>query len=322
MTRHLTGMVLGKFLPPHLGHTYLVEFARQQVDALAVVVGTLAAEPIPGALRFAWMRELAVGCDVVHLTDENPQAPEEHPRFWDIWRESLRRVLPYSPDLVFASEDYGWRLAEELGARFVPVDRGRAIVPVSGTAIRADPRAHWDYLTPPARAYYVRRVVVCGPESTGKTTLAERLARHYRTVWVPEYARALLEAQGGRVSAEDLPRIARGQVASEDVLARRANRLLIVDTDAAMTRVWSEALFGAADPEVIALADARRYDLHLLCDVDVPWVDDPVRYLPSERESFLARCRAELERGGRRWVRVHGSWDERFARAVAAIDAL
>ena len=79
-------MVLGKFLPPHLGHVYLIEFAREYVDDLSVVVGTLRAEPIPGELRFLWMRELFPDVRVVHLTDENPQHPEEHPEFWRIWQ--------------------------------------------------------------------------------------------------------------------------------------------------------------------------------------------------------------------------------------------
>jgi NadR type nicotinamide-nucleotide adenylyltransferase len=136
-------MVLGKFMPPHLGHVFLVEFAREYVKDLTVVVGTLKAEPIPGELRYGWMRELFPDVRVVHLTDENPQYPHEHPRFWDIWRDSLQRVLPVKPDYVFASEEYGAKLAEVLGAEFVPVDIARGAVPVSGTAIRNDPWTHW-----------------------------------------------------------------------------------------------------------------------------------------------------------------------------------
>lgn len=116
------GLVLGKFMPPHLGHVYLVDFARAYASDITVVVGTLAREPIPGALRFEWMRELAPSANVVHLTDENPQEPHEHPRFWDIWRESLLRVAP-KPDYVFASEMYGARLARS-ARRYV--DSGRS----------------------------------------------------------------------------------------------------------------------------------------------------------------------------------------------------
>src|SRR6476620_7186966 len=98
-----TGMLLGKFMPPHLGHVYLGEFAARSVDQLTIVVCSLASEPIPGELRFAWMRELFPFSNVVHLTDDLPQTPEEHPDLWPLWRAALRRVLPDRRDCVFAS---------------------------------------------------------------------------------------------------------------------------------------------------------------------------------------------------------------------------
>jgi HTH-type transcriptional regulator, transcriptional repressor of NAD biosynthesis genes len=315
-------MVLGKFLPPHLGHVYLCEFAQRHVDELSIVVGTLVREPIPGTLRHAWMRELFPDARVLHLTDENPQEPSEHPDFWDIWRDSLLHVLPRPPDHVFASESYGWKLAEVLGAEFVPVDPARSVVPVSGTAVRNDPFGHWVYLPRCVRPYFVKRVCVFGPESTGKSMLAARLARHYDTVFVPEYARTLLEARPGAVTAADIPRIARGQAASEDGLARAANRLLVCDTDLLTTVLWSETLFGDCPSWIRDAAERREYDLYLLTDIDVPWVPDPVRYLPRERESFRDRCRQMLESRGRPYVLLSGSWDVRFSRAVSAIDEL
>ncbi len=319
MTR---GMVLGKFLPPHTGHVYLVDFARAYVDDLTVVVGTLAREPIAGELRVKWMRELFPQVRVVHLTDENPQYPHEHPDFWAIWKASLLRVLPAPPDLVFASDSYGHELAAVLGASYVPVDAARAAVPICATKVREDPMAHWEYLPRCVRPHFLRRVCVFGPESTGKSTLAARLAAHYRTQWVPEYARGLLEGREGRVAAADMPLIAKGQHASETALAPSANRVLFCDTDPLATVLWSEALFGAVDTEVRAAGDAASYDLTLLTDVDVPFVPDPVRYLPDERASFFARCEEALTARGRPFVRLRGSWDERFAAACAAVDTL
>jgi HTH-type transcriptional regulator, transcriptional repressor of NAD biosynthesis genes len=315
------GLVLGKFLPPHAGHVYLIEAARRLVDQLTVVVGTLASEPIPGAVRHAWMRQLFPTLDIVHLTDENPQHPGEHPEFWAIWRASLGRVLSAPPDVVFASEAYGKPLAGLFGARFVPVDPGRVAIPISGTAVRADPLAAWAYLPGCVRAHYAVRVCVFGPESTGKSTLAGQLGREFGTVVVPEYARTYLEHRGGALAQADLPAIALGQAASEDALAPTCDRVLVCDTDPLLTRVWSETLFGSC-PEVIdRVARDRHYDLTLVTDVDVPWVADPVRYLPDDRRGFLARCITALETCGRRYVIVRGGAAERLAAARAAITA-
>ena len=131
--------MLGKFLPPHRGHQYLVDFAREYCERVTVLVCTLESDPIPGELRFRWMREMFPDQHLVHITDPLPQEPAEHPRFWDIWRGVCRRAAPDGVDVVFASEDYGHTLAQVLGAAYVPVDHGRRQVPVSGTRIRADP---------------------------------------------------------------------------------------------------------------------------------------------------------------------------------------
>ncbi len=316
------GLVIGKFMPPHKGHVHLVDFARGYVDQLTVVVESVAGEPIPSALRYGWMQELAHGCRVHHLTTHHPQAPGEHPDFWGLWTRTLTAICPDGIDYVFASEAYGVRLADALGARFVPVDPGRDAVPISGTAIRADPMKNWAHLPDCVRPYFVRRVCVFGPESTGKTTLARRLAERFETVAVPEYARAHLESQGGALDAADMPLIVRGQTAAEDALARQARRVLICDTDPLTTALWSQALFGRCAPEVTAAARARRYDLTLLLDVDVPWVDDPVRYLPEDRHGFYAQCEAALRTHGRPHVKLSGTWDARWREAVEAVETV
>ena len=310
MTR---GLVLGKFLPPHAGHVYLIETARRQCDDLSIVVGTLAREPIAGALRALWMRALFPDLRVLHLTDDNPQEPSEHPRFWEIWRDSLLAILPAPPDVVFTSDAYGARLADVLGARWVPIDPARATVPVSGTAIRAAPLAHWRYLPHPVRAHYARRISVFGPESTGKSTLAVELAARLGTVCVPEYARAYLEARAvAAPTRADLDAIAAGQAAAEDAFVPDCNGTLICDTDPLLTAVWSATLFGEPLP-----LPPRRYDLTLLCDVDLPWVADRVRYLPDDRRGFFDRCVTALRAADRRYVVIRGA--NRLDQAVGAI---
>ena len=315
-----TGMVLGKFMPPHTGHLYLVEFARSYVDRLTVVVGSLQDEPIPGDLRFEWMKELFPGEQVVHLTDENPQHPSEHPDFWQIWYDSLMSILPECPDFLFASEDYGSTLAGVLGAEFIPLER--TVLSVSGTDIRKNPLAWWDYLPRCVRPYYVKKVCLFGPESTGKTTLAKALARHFGTIFVPEYAHVLLSRLCGELEASQMELIAKGQQASERALSRSANRLLFCDTDLLTTTIWSRVLFGDCPQWILEAAEDSYYDLYLLLDVDVPWIDDVHRILPDNRRPFFEFCRAELERLNRRYIVLSGSWDERFSVATAGVKSL
>jgi HTH-type transcriptional regulator, transcriptional repressor of NAD biosynthesis genes len=214
------GLILGKFMPPHAGHQYLVEFAQNFVERLTVLVCSLDREPIAGRLRYQWMRELFPQARIVHVTQDLPQEPSEHPRFWDIWRQVVLKAAGGPIDFVFASENYGHQLAQEVGATFIPVDPGRELVPVSGTAIRARPLEHWRFVPECVRPYFVKRVCLFGPESTGKSTLARDLAARFDTVFVAEFARGLLDPKQGVCHPGDIPLIARGQAAAEDALAR------------------------------------------------------------------------------------------------------
>lgn len=318
--------VLGKFLPPHLGHCFLIEEAARRSERLTVVVGSLAAEPIPGELRVEWLRRIFPPerwrhVEIVHLTDENPQYPEEHPDFWDIWVRSLNRLVD-QPDAVFSSELYGDELARRMGCEHILIDLDRTRYPVSGTAIRSAPLLHWDFLPAPVRPYFVKKILITGPESTGKSTLARQLAEHFQTVYAHEYAREYIDQKGAWIEAADIPRIARGQLALEDGLLQKANRFLFCDTDLIATRIYSEHYLGSCPAEVIAAANEREHDLNLLLDIDVPWVADPQRLEPWNREYFFNWFRRELEMRQRPYVLIRGDWRERTLRAVQETEAL
>lgn len=309
-------------MPIHRGHQYLIDFALERVDHLTILVGTLESEPIPGELRYGWMKELYPQVSVRHLTDENPQYPHEHPLFWEIWTASIRKFISSGPDVVFTSETYGDQLADCLGAQHQLCDLARCAIPISATEIRENPFSNWHFLPEPVRAYYAKRIVIYGPESTGKTTLAEKLASHYNTSWVPEFARDYLDKKGAWVEVADIPKIAEGQLQSEDALARKANRLLICDTDLITTSIYSQHYFGECPESVTQKADEREYDLYLLMDVDVAWVADWQRPDPTNRQYFFEKFKNELERRRRKYVVISGSYEERFNRAIKAIDAL
>jgi HTH-type transcriptional regulator, transcriptional repressor of NAD biosynthesis genes len=317
-----TGLVLGRFLPPHLGHQYLIDFAQNYVDELLLVVGTRPTDAIAGELRVSWIQEMASRARVIHVIDENPA--ETDPHYWQIWEQTLRAALPFIPDYIFASEDYGWKLAELLGMEYIPVNHARTLVPISATQIKADPMQYWQYIPPAVRPYFVKKVCIYGPESTGKSTLTINLARHFDTVFVEEYARGLLDFKNGHCDFEDIEKIARGHRASEKALARQANRILFSDTDMLTTIVWSHALFGKCPAWIEEAVNDVNYDLYLVSNIDTPWVDDNQRFFaaPHERQAFLDRCLQALAEHNRSYVMLSGTWEERFDAAVQAVEKL
>jgi len=313
------GFLLGKFMPPHAGHMRLCETASRIVDDLTILVCWLADDPIPGPLRLDWMRELFPRARIVGHGEAVPQAPDEHPRFWEIWRQIVREAQPEPIDLVFAGEDYGARLALEAGAAFVPVPR-LARHP-SATEIRRAPWRHWDALPPPVRGHFAGTICLVGAESTGKTVLAERLARHFATDWVPEYGRVHCDLHGRDLAARDLVAIAERQSAAIAAARRWCDRRVFADTDALATGVWSEMLLGHVPDGV---RGHPLSDLYLLLDDDVPWLDDGTRYFrdAERRRAFSERTRRALEEAEAAFVTIRGGWDERFAAAASAVERM
>lgn len=316
-----TGFLLGKFMPLHAGHQLLIESARAMVDRLTILVCWLPDDPVPGALRLQWVRDLYPDCHVVGHDAVVPQEPGDHPDFWTIWTDIVRTVHPDPVDRVFASEPYGAELAARVGARFVPVDINRTAIPVSGTAVRDDPAAAWRWLAEPVRAHYRRRIVLHGPESVGKSTLGTRLARHFDTVLMPEYGRTYCEAFGTALDADDLLRIFDGHVAMDAALRRHAGPLMVSDTDPLMTQAWAIMLLGTRLPQIDAWDDPA--DLYLVPALDLPWRDDGTRLFGSDlaRRQFMDAAIAELERRHLKWAWVEGEGDLRFQSALAAVIA-
>lgn len=158
-----------------------------------------------------------------------------------------------------------------------------------------------------------------GPESTGKTSLAEALAEHYGAPAVPEYARTYLENLDRAYVEEDLLHIARGQLAWEEEYADRAGERLIIDTSLVVLKIWSEYKYGRCHPFILENLRERRYDLFLLCRPDLPWSFDPLREHPDKREELFNIYQRELTALGFPYEVISGRGEERIARALAAI---
>lgn len=171
------------------------------------------------------------------------------------------------------------------------------------------------------------KVVLFGPESTGKTTLSKALARHYNSVWVPEYAREYLQDKWNNerktCEPKDLLPIAFGQMRLENQLAQKTDTVLICDTDLLETKVYSEVYYsGSCDVQLKMAALKNQYDIYFLCNIDVPWEADDLRDKPHERQFMFEAFESQLKSLNLPYVLLSGSKTERLQLAVSHIDQL
>jgi NadR type nicotinamide-nucleotide adenylyltransferase len=216
-----------------------------------------------------------------------------------------------------------------MGAEHVLVDRRRRAVPISATRIRRDPQRYFEYLSRGARAHYVKRIVLLGAESTGKTTLARALAEHYGTVWNPEFGhayswfRAAPADDWASWTTAEFVTIAQLQNWYEDFMATQASRVLFCDTNAWTTGLFHEVYLGSRSPEVDRLA-TRAYDLAIVCDPMTPFAQDELgarRDGPHRAAMHEAYIR-HLDETGTPYVVVAGTHAQRMQQATTAVDAL
>lgn len=182
----------------------------------------------------------------------------------------------------------------------------------------------------------LKKIVIIGPESTGKSTLCQELAEHFETIWCPEYAREYLLSNGTDYSFQDLLTIAKGQIALEEQLADklelRAAPLLeqdydipyFIDTDMSVMKVWCEFVFNKCHPFIEEQLAKRKIDHYFLCQPDLPWVKDQLREYPdlATREKLFTIYRNWLENQSVPWTLIQGKDVERMKLAVHAVNRI
>jgi len=335
------GLVVGKFCPLHLGHEFLIRQAQTACREVLVISYTKPSFPgYDSERRETWlqarfpelMTRVIDECRLIALCQESgitsiseippDDAPDDAHRNFVAWL--CRDVLRKKVDSVFTSESYGDGFAGVLSQYFghhvthICVDQARVTIPVSGTAIRANPLAHREFLSSEVYASFIPRVCLLGGESSGKTTLAACLAKALQTTWVAEYGRSLWEAKQGQLEFQDMLRIGQMQIAREDEQARQANSVLICDTSPLTTAFYSQELFGRVEDELSRMAD-RHYDLILLCAPDFAFVQDGTRQDQAFRLRqhrwyiYAMKCRGFSHR------EVGGPPDQRLAEGISLI---
>lgn len=169
-----------------------------------------------------------------------------------------------------------------------------------------------------------KKIVVIGPESTGKSTLTQALAEHFGEPWVPEYAREYLDILDRPYQYEDLLAIGKGQVALEDEQMKFARKFLFCDTDLHVLQVWSESKYRRVHPWILKQIEMRKYDFYLLTDIDTPWEADPQREHPEPemRQYFFDLYRSLLEKKGIAYQLVRGDRETRIAKAIQYVSRI
>lgn len=312
------GLVLGKFYPPHNGHLHLINSAIEQCETVHVMICSLKSENISGTFRYHSLIRCFKGnknVKIIHCTDENPQTPEEHPFFWKIWYDSVYNNIE-TLDVVFTSEDYGDEFAKVLGIEHVLVDKERVTVPISGTKVREDALREWEYIPDVVKGYFTVKIVIMGSESTGKSTMVNKLANFFNGKIVEETGRTYTENMPDltKLTQRDMEIIALNHIIEVEKYDLEAKKFLFVDTEAITTKIFGEMY---VDPKfesksIELMIKAQKYDTYFLLENDVPFINDGTRHSEEIRTFTNKRLKEELTKHKIPYISITGNYEERY----------
>lgn len=333
------GIVPGRFLPPHRGHLNAILQASTKCEKLYVVVCEnegnkfqcefAGIKPMSLEMRARWLSaELSELSHIkVLMLDERKLDIPEYPFGWEKWSKSLHDLIPEEADVIFGGEEE----YKEGYTKYFPsvkyeiYDCKRTAYPISGTAIRNNPYANWDYILGAARPHFAKKVLIVGTESCGKTTLTKMLAKTFHTSWAREEGRYYSEKYFGCnedvFNVDDFFNIGWEQRQIEEQAFRNANKIVFCDTDAVITQYYCEMYMGESNPKLEVFVDKDRYDLILMMKPDVKWVDDGLRWNSEDEKRWKLHEQLKqmyLDRGfdANKIVEIGGNYNERFNKAI------
>ena len=318
------GLVIGKFLPLHKGHIALINFAVSHCDEVIVSMSVTEHDLIAPALRLGWIKEVFNNNPSVTIQSIQDDFDQED-LLWKerikIWAAFVKKRFP-NVNIIVSSEEYGQLLAQELGITSLSFDPQRIQFPVSAFNIRGNPFKYWDFIPNEVRPYFVKKICFYGPESTGKSYMAKRMAAHFKTEWVPEVAREIVTTNDFTV--DDIIKI--GYAQTERILekAKIANKILFCDTDLITTQIYCRHYLKVVPPILYQLEKQIKYDLYFLFEPDVPWVADGLRDLGDRerRIEMFEVFKMELDMRNIPYTLVKGSWGEREEIIKREVDQL
>jgi HTH-type transcriptional repressor of NAD biosynthesis genes len=323
------GMFGGCFNPLHLGHVDVIVEASCLCEKLYIILDHSPnhKEEIDIKQRISWLKSVTSDMENVEVVMTVNESKDKDDYDWGRGMADIREAIGSKIDAVFVGSDYKGRGVWEQyfpEAEIRYVDRKRRAI--SSTMIRKNPYKYFEFLPECVRRYYTKKVVFVGTESCGKTTLVRNLAKVFGTSWVEEVGRAVTYEAGGTelLMREDYEAIIHRHKVAEYEALRKANKVLLVDTEAVVTSFYYFLEFGEDFELGEMTARLNEYDLCLFLEPDVPWVQDGWRFTAEEekRQENNRLMKEMLVRAGVDFVEISGSYLERFEKARGLIKGL
>jgi HTH-type transcriptional regulator, transcriptional repressor of NAD biosynthesis genes len=318
--------VFGKFLPFHKGHEAMINFALSKCDFLTVLVCCSDKENIPDKVRKSWIQttiEKQKNVEVKtfnYLESELPNTSETSESVSKIWANIFIKQFPdYS--LLITSEEYGNFVAAFMNIQHIAFDIPKKLFPVSATAVRNDVFANWKFLPDSVKVDFVIKVVILGTESTGKTSLTEKLSKHFNCSLVLEAGRDII-ANSNSFTFDDLYLVATEHAKRIDKTILADSPLIIIDTDIHTTKSYSRFTFEKELEVTTDIYNSNRANIYLYLNNDVEYLQDGTRLSEAERNLLDLSHRQVLTDHYIDIIEIKGDWDERFEKAVVQINKL
>ena len=327
------GMYGGSFKPLHMGHVDCIIRAANMCKELYIVlsIGHNRGE-VDGRIRYRWIYQLTkhIGnVKIITLEDEAVSKAEYDEKYWQSDADKVKAAVGKHIDVVFCGSDYD---KNSFWSKCYP-DSELFIFPrneISSTEIRRNPYAHWDWIPNVAKPYYVKKVLLMGGESTGKSTLTINLANRFNTNYIDEAGRDISERSGTEMMmlTEDFTEILLQHKLNEIKAVEHSNKLLFIDTDALITQFFMTFLEDPGIEKNKALSDAidalNSYDLILFLEPDVAFIQDGDRSeeIRNNREKYSDQIKELIHSHGKQFATISGTYEERYEKAVSEVNNL
>ncbi|MBC9130005.1 multifunctional transcriptional regulator/nicotinamide-nucleotide adenylyltransferase/ribosylnicotinamide kinase NadR [Frischella sp. Ac13] len=339
------GVIFGKFYPLHTGHIHLIQRAIGQVDELYIVLcsDTLRDEKLfkNSAMshqptlndRLRWLLQTFKYQKNIHIEILKEDGIPSYPNGWQEWSNRVKLLFKekgINPNYVYSSEPQDVNMYSQLlNLETILIDPERSFMKVSGTKIRQAPLQNWQYIPTEVRPFFVRTVAILGGESSGKSTLINKLANVFNTTSAWEFGREYVFSHlGGDERAlqfSDYDKVALGQAQYIDFAIKYANKVAFIDTDFITTQAFCKKYEGKEHPFVQAMINNYRFDLVILLENNTPWVADGLRTLGSvsQRKDFQKLLISLLNKNKVKYTTINSSdYDERYLQCIELVSKL